>query len=157
MSRSLFSVVFLFCLMISAAQSVGNNVVASDNVKTESKIVNWSIGHIVTAGKHTRTLHVYPGALTPSYYFLYNEVKGDVAISCFPNPAKEYFFLELKTNDFERLRWEVYKLNGEKIKEGSSDSNVIRIDIAGFNSATYYLNVFDQDDKRMSTAKILKK
>lgn len=155
--RHLLSILLVFYALLAGAQTKGAMVVASDNVSKNGKIVNWSIGHLVTSSGKTSTQFIYPGATPAVYYLLYNEAVGALDVKCYPNPAKEFFFLELETNDFEELRWEMYNAKGDKIKVGKSDSNILKIEIATLKAATYYLNVFDQDDKRLSSAKLLKK
>jgi len=155
--RPILSLFIWSCMAVVLGQSAGTAVVAGDNVNKQGKIVNWSIGHLITHSAKTSTAYVYSGALPVQYYFFYDETPGELEVDCYPNPAQEHFFIEIKTNDYEHLRWEMYSSKGEKVLMGKSMSNVFKVNIAQLQAASYYLNVFNQNDERMSTVKLLKK
>ena len=140
---------------LSFAQD-GSITSAGENVSNNKKIVNWSIGHLVTATGNTSTYKVYPSAETPKYHIYYDKNNDGLATKCYPNPARDYFIMELQTNDLEYFKWQLINSKGDKITEGESKYNNIRIDVSNLSSSTYFLMILDKDNNKISSAKLLK-
>lgn len=130
---------------------------AGENTTGNGKIVNWTIGSTVAGTSQTQKHRVYTGNIQPTYDIFYNQEGNKIKLDCFPNPATEYFNLELHTNNYEGMTWVMYNAQGEKIKSGKLESNILEIQINSLSAATYLLNIYDSKNQLVSGAKLLKK
>ena len=146
-------------MVLTTALSFAQNssiTTAGENVSNDKKIVNWSIGHLVTTAGNSSTYKVYSGAETPKYHIYYDKNNDGLVTKCYPNPAKDYFIMELQTNDLDCIKWQLTNSKGDKITEGESNYNNIKIDISSLSASTYFLMILDKNNNKISSAKLLK-
>lgn len=67
-----------------------------------------------------------------------------IDLKIFPNPASEILQIELMQNT--SFQYEVYDVLGNKVREGSSESNFTHIDISSLPKAYYYLKIKEQPE-----------
>lgn len=142
--------------MSSFAQK-GDITSAGENSTQGAKIVNWTIGGTVTGTSQTHKHRVYTGVIQPGYHIFYEEKENKIQLDCFPNPATDFFNLELHTNEYEGMVWFMYNHQGAIVKSGKLTSNVIEILVSDLNATSYLLNIYDANNKLVSGAKLLKK
>lgn len=151
-----FFIIFASITLVLNAQK-GAVTSAGDNNTKNGRVVNWTIGSIVSGSSHTNTKLVSTGDIHPVYHFFYEQEGNQVQLDCFPNPATEYINVELHTNEFDGMVWVLYSVNGETIMSGELESNTFKIPIHNLSAANYLLNIYDTNKQIISGAKLLKK
>lgn len=142
------------CTFSQAQNQVICNAGQTD--KNTSYSVNWSIGNVLTGLSKTHQYIVSEGAPTDVYQIIYPE-NNTLQINCYPNPTiNNHFDLHILSTDIDGLLWEIYTLNGSKVKAGKIFSEITKINIGGLNDKLYILNIIDSNQNIVATSKILK-
>lgn len=77
-------------------------------------------------------------------------------IHVYPNPANNFLIIEIKNEDFERLYFYLYDINGKLLKSEKLETNRTLISIEDLLPATYILRII-QNQEEVETQKIIKK
>lgn len=128
----------------------------AENYKSNNYIVNWTLGNTISENANIKSLNVTQGALFNTYR-LYYEEKTDLKITCFPNPFHSYFFLEIESNTPEQYTWVIVSGNGKRIKKESVQHSLTKIDISQLDAQLYFLYLYDKNNKKAASAKLIKK
>ncbi len=75
-------------------------------------------------------------------------------IKIFPNPIKSNFYILQEEN--HRLRAEIFNAAGMILEKFNINSRQFALDLNGFRAGIYFLRVFDINEKRMITFKLVK-
>lgn len=154
--KRVFTIIALVITLSSFAQK-GVVTSAGENSTTNGKIVNWTIGSTVAGTSKTEKYRVYTGDIQPTYQVFYKQKSNKIELDCFPNPATDFFNLELHTNEFEGLVWKLYNAKGQTIRSDKLKSNKIEIYVNSLSAASYLLNIYDAEGQLVSGAKLIKK
>lgn len=147
------AILFITIYSSAPAQSI---ISGAENNTTSEYIVNWTIGNTITGSATNEQHQVTQGTLFNTYRMYYDE-GANLKINCFPNPFKEYFFLEIKSNTPEQYTWLIISESGKIIKREQAYKSLLKIDISTLNAHLYYLSIQDKKGKIVASAKLLKK
>lgn len=150
--------IFIFFLGMCGVAQAQNQVITSagQTDKNTNYSINWSIGNVLTGLSKTHQYIVYEGAPTDVYKIIYPE-NNTLQINCYPNPTiNNRFDLHILSTDINGLLWEIYTLNGNKVKTGSILNEITNINIGGLSNSLYILNIIDSNQNIVATSKILK-
>jgi hypothetical protein len=88
------------------------------------------------------------------------EVTGiGLAVSAFPNPAKDYLILRAENDNFANLEYHFYDVSGSLIMQKTITANETAIYLVSIEPGVYFLKVsqITPDHKELKTFKIIKK
>jgi hypothetical protein len=84
------------------------------------------------------------------------ELINSIETSVYPNPVTDYFTLKTKNGEFKNLRYQLFDINGTLLLSNKIVGNETSILMSKYISATYILNVIE-NNKIIKTFKIIKK
>ena len=120
--------------------------------------VSYSIGQVAYTTNTGNNGSVAQGVQQP-YEILtvgLNENEPKISLSVFPNPVADNLILQV--NDFEHstLNFQLCDAQGKQISKGQVTSRQTQINTAGLATATYFIHVVNQENKKVQTFKIIK-
>ena len=146
----------LLCVGLAQAQesvnSTGGNAIGSGGT------VAYSVGQVVYTTNTGSNGSVAQGVQQP-YEILtvgINENEPKITLSVFPNPVADNLMLQV--NDFEHstLYFQLCDAQGKQISKGQVTSKQTQINTASLATATYFIHVVNQENKKVQTFKIIK-
>lgn len=85
-----------------------------------------------------------------------NEKILDISIVAFPNPATDNLTLHISDYNSENLIYQLYDIKGKLIEIGGIISKQTQINMNSLPKATYFVNVVNQENKKVQSFKIIK-
>jgi hypothetical protein len=74
----------------------------------------------------------------------------------FPNPTSENLTLQISDYNNETLAFQLYDLQGKLLTSGPVTAQQTQINTASLPAATYFINVVNQENKKVQSFKIIK-
>lgn len=160
-----FIIFFAICVLgeYSFGQSISSQVIASTGDYSESSdySISWTLGEIAI-----ETLESSAYILTQGFHQGYfeitsvdNPLEKNVEIKVYPNPATDYIFVSLESDEVRSAMIELYDLDGRIVLKENWDSpeGPYPIDLSGLTSAQYLLKILTRTGKPLQTFKIIKR
>lgn len=85
-----------------------------------------------------------------------NETALNISLTIFPNPTTENLTLQISNYDNEKLLFQLFDIHGKQLNSGQVTAQQTLINMNGFPSATYFINVVNQENKQVQSFKIIK-
>lgn len=82
-------------------------------------------------------------------------IKNLIGANVYPNPAKNYFFLEWDEAYNEHVIVSVFDITGRKTEQFSSNANQNRVDVSSWNTGMYFYEITNQQGQVLNTGKLL--
>jgi hypothetical protein len=153
-------VVLVLCMLWSGILHAQKSVNASGgDADGNSGSVAYSIGQFTysvdtgLSGKITQGVQHAFEIFTMSN----NNVKLNISLSVFPNPTSDYLFLEIPNYNSEYLNCKIYDMLGKVLSHKEIRASETKISLIGLPAATYFVDVINQENKRLQSFKIIKK
>ncbi|MFN6038760.1 MAG: T9SS type A sorting domain-containing protein [Bacteroidota bacterium] len=146
----------LLCLNLSHAQ-VSFNSSGSDATGSGGN-VTYSIGQVVY-NTHSGINGSSAQGVQQAYEILtlyYNENAKLISLIAFPNPTNDNLVLEIGNNIVEELQYELFDLQGKLIKSEKIVDKKVLVDMINEPSSIYYINIYNQENKKVQSFKIIK-
>jgi hypothetical protein len=84
------------------------------------------------------------------------ETTLNISLTAFPNPTTENLTLQISDYNNEKLAFQLYDLQGKLLTSGLVTAQQTQINTASLPSATYFINVVNQENKKVQSFKIIK-
>ena len=144
-------------------QSVSSSVIATagESVENGSVNVSWTLGEIAV-----ETIEGTNVTLTQGFQQGYFEVvsigdplSNEFELNVYPNPATEFIWIDLKSNEVISSIIEIYNMDGklvynEKWEFGNGPNQIM---INELNASQYILRISDSNGKVLQTFKLIKR
>jgi hypothetical protein len=85
-----------------------------------------------------------------------NESELNISLITFPNPAAENVTLQISEYNNEKLSYQLFDMQGKQLSFGQVTAQQTQIIMNGLPSATYFINVINQESKKFQSYKIIK-
>lgn len=85
-----------------------------------------------------------------------NETALNISPTAFPNPTTENLTLQISNYENEKLLFQLFDIQGKQLSNGQVTAQPTLIDMNGFPSATYFINVLNQENKQVQSFKVIK-
>ena len=85
------------------------------------------------------------------------ETEPNISLSIFPNPTKDNLTLKIGDYNNEKLSFRLYDMLGKLLSNGKIVTQETKIEMTNLPSTTYFVNVINQENKKVQTFKIIKK
>jgi hypothetical protein len=86
-----------------------------------------------------------------------NETELNISLTTFPNPTTENLILNISDYNNEKLSYQLFDMQGKLLSNGQVTAQQTKINMNGLPSATYFINVVNQENKKVQSFKIIKK
>ncbi|MDA3953342.1 MAG: T9SS type A sorting domain-containing protein [Bacteroidales bacterium] len=160
----LFLAVF-FGLYVSG-QSISSYVVASagESVEAGGLNVSWTLGEIAieTLEDDGNTLILTQGF--QQAYFDITSIEdpllsGNFNLKVYPNPASDFVWVELESEEINEAIVELYDLNGKLVYNSKLNITEVRtqISLTNLSSSQYILKISDSSGEVLHTYKLIKR
>ena len=84
------------------------------------------------------------------------ETVGDFSISVFPNPTADKLIVEKNGSTNEKISYQLYDVAGKLLLSEAMVDKQTQINMINLPTATYFINVTNQNNKQIQTFKIIK-
>jgi hypothetical protein len=150
----------LFFSLLSVLKAQTASVATGGNVSGSGGTVSYSIGQVSYISVSGTNGSIIEGVQQPFEISVVTAVKNSEGIklefTVYPNPAADYVKLYIGTDEFQRLHFQLFNMNGLRLLEGKIEDKETEISMKGFSSSTYFLKVLNHR-KEIKTFKIIKK
>jgi hypothetical protein len=85
-----------------------------------------------------------------------NETNLNISLTAFPNPTTENLTLQISDFINEKLFYQLYDLQGKLLTSGQVTAKQTQINTSSLPSATYFINVVNQENIKVQSFKIIK-
>ncbi|MEX1003480.1 MAG: T9SS type A sorting domain-containing protein [Crocinitomicaceae bacterium] len=120
--------------------------------------VAYSIGQVVYTTNTDASGTVSQGVQQPYEIFTVGikETELNISLSVFPNPTANNLTLEISDYNNQKLSYQLFDMQGELLSNGQVTAQQTQISTANLPSATYFINVVNQENKKVQSFKIIK-
>ena len=160
--KSIFlKVIFMLLPALGVANLQAQEVlsVSGSNATGAGGSSSYSVGQLVFSHKAGAAGSVTEGVQQPYEIQVITGLEDarDIALSfsAYPNPTINYLTLKADNVDLSDLRYQLYNLNGQLLKEQAVTSKESTVSFLNYVSAIYYLKVVDKQEV-VKTFKIIK-
>ena len=84
------------------------------------------------------------------------ETKLNISLSIFPNPTADNLTLQISDYNNEKLSYQLFDMQGKQLSNGQITAQQTQIDMTGLPTATYFVNIVNQENKQVQSFKIIK-
>ena len=84
------------------------------------------------------------------------ETELNISLTAFPNPTTENLTLHISDYNNEKLSYQLFDMQGKQLSNGQVTAQQTQININGLPSATYFVNVVNQENQKVQSFKIIK-
>lgn len=74
----------------------------------------------------------------------------------FPNPTADNLTLQISDYNNEKLSYQLFDMQGKLVNNGQVTAKQTQINTSSLPSATYFINVVNQENKQVQSFKIIK-
>jgi len=86
-----------------------------------------------------------------------DEAKGiSLSVTAYPNPTTDYLTLDVKDVEFSNLHFQLYDMQGKLLSNEQVNAEQTQINMYGLPSATYFIHVVNQENKKVQSFKVVK-
>jgi len=80
----------------------------------------------------------------------------DISLTAFPNPTTDNLTLQISDFNNEKLAYQLYDMQGKMLIGGEITAKQTQINTTSLSSATYFINIINQENKNIQSFKIIK-
>lgn len=120
--------------------------------------ISYSVGQVVYTTNTGTSGSVSQGVQQPYKIMTVGigETELNISLSVFPNPTVDNLTLQISGYNNEKLLYQLFDAHGKLLDNGSVTTQKTQINTASLPCATYFLNVVNQENKKVQSFKIIK-
>jgi hypothetical protein len=84
------------------------------------------------------------------------ETEMNISLVVFPNPTTDNLTLEISDYNNEELKYQLYDMQGKLLKAADIVAKETQINMLQFSKATYFINILDEENRKVQSFKIIK-
>ena len=154
-------IVLLFTLLLMAgiAHSQESTNTSGGEATGSGGSVSYSVGQVVyttNSGSSGTVAQGVQHAYEISVVGV-NNTQSNISLNAFPNPATDVLTLQISNYNNEKLMYQLYDLNGKLISSEQIIASLTQINTATLAISTYFIDILNQENKKVQSFKILKK
>jgi hypothetical protein len=157
-SRSL-AMLMTGLLLVGSAQAQESANVSGGDATGSGGTVTYSIGQVV-CNTNTGSSGSLAQGVQHAYEILTLDIKGkelNISLTAFPNPTRGNLTLLISDYNNEKLSYQLFDIQGKQLSIGQVTAQQTKVNMKGLPSATYFINIITQENKRIQSFKIIKK
>ena len=146
----------LFLMSGVFAQESSNS--ASGDASGAGGSVAYSIGQVVYTTNTGSNGSVAQGVQHAYEIFSVGikETALNISLTAFPNPTTENLILQISDYNNEQLSYQIFDVQGKQLSNGQITAPQTQINMNSLPTATYFLNVVNQENINVQSFKIIK-
>ena len=119
---------------------------------------SYSVGQVVYTTNTGSTGSVAQGVQHAYEIFTVGikETELNISLTAFPNPTTENLTLQISDYNNEQLSYQLFDMQGKQLSNGQITAQQTQINMNSLPTATYYVNVVNQKNKKVQSFKIIK-
>jgi hypothetical protein len=120
--------------------------------------VAYSVGQVVYTTNTGSTGSVAQGVQHAYEIFTVGikETALNISLIAFPNPTTENLTLQISDYNNEKLSYQLFDMQGKQLSNGQITAQKTEIYMNSLPAATYFVNVVNQENKKVQSFKIIK-
>ncbi len=145
-------------LWVSLAQAQGSANSSGGNATGSGGSVAYSVGQIIYTTNTGSSGTVAQGVQHAYEIFTVGLKKSELNISltAFPNPTEDNLTLQISENNNEKLNYQLFDMQGKLLSNGEITEQQTIINTGNLPSATYFICIVNQENKKIQSFKIIK-
>lgn len=155
-----YYVFIIWILTVSSLLAQEREVIsaAGDDVMVNQVNMSYTIGETVVALSTSDSMYVTAGFQQSNVLISIPLPIEEIRISAkvFPNPAVDYFYLDIDHQDTNGFVVVMHTTKGEFIRKDNVNDAPLKVSLAGLPTGVYYLTVLGQGNEKLHQFKILK-
>ena len=84
------------------------------------------------------------------------ETALNISLTAFPNPTMDNLTLHISDYNNEKLSYQLFDMQGKQLSNGQIVAQQTQINMNSLPTATYFVNVVNQENKKVQSFKIIK-
>jgi len=80
----------------------------------------------------------------------------DISLTAFPNPTTDNLTLQISDFNNEKLAYQLFDIQGKLLSNGQVTAEQTQINTSRLPPAAYFINVVNQENKKVQSFKIIK-
>ena len=84
------------------------------------------------------------------------EIELSIALIAFPNPTTDNLTLQISDYNKEKLSYQLFDTQGKQISNGQITTQQTQINMNSLPTATYFIDVVNQENQKVQSLKIMK-
>lgn len=84
------------------------------------------------------------------------ETELNISLSVFPNPTTDNLTLQIQDYNNEKLSFQLFDIQGKQLSNGQIVAQQTQINMNNLPTATYFIHVVNQENKKVKSFKIIK-
>jgi hypothetical protein len=85
------------------------------------------------------------------------ETELNISLTAFPNPTTANLTMQIRDYNNKKLSYQLFDMQGKQLSNGQITEQQTQINMNSFPTATYFINVVNQENKQVQSFKIIKK
>jgi hypothetical protein len=85
-----------------------------------------------------------------------NDTTLNISLTAFPNPTTENLTLIISDYNNEKLSYQLFDMQGKQLTNEQITAQQTQIDMSSLPTATYFINIVNQENKKIQSFKIVK-
>lgn len=141
-----------FCQGQESTNTAGGDATGSGGT------VAYSVGQVVYT-TNTGSTGSVAGGVQHAYEIFTVGIKEtalNISLTVFPNPTTENLTLQISDYNNEQLSYQLFDMQGKQLSNGQITAQQTQINMNSFPTATYFINVVNQENKKVQSFKIVK-
>jgi hypothetical protein len=149
----------LFALGLNYSNAQETTIPAGGNASGSGGTVSFSVGQVVYTTNTSSGGSAAQGVQHAYEIFVVgvNDTKQHISLNAYPNPTADVLTLQISNYNNEKLMYQLYDLNGKLISSEQIIAQQTLINTATLAVSAYFIDVFNQENQKMQSFKILKK
>ncbi|PKP19251.1 MAG: hypothetical protein CVU05_11785 [Bacteroidetes bacterium HGW-Bacteroidetes-21] len=147
----------LLILAVIGLQSYAQELISNSGDYQANSLISlsWSLGEMNVESISSGNLMLTQGFHQPSYTItrIENGIHHVAQVQVYPNPVATSMYIVSPQNNSNYV---ISDIQGNIIKQGSINIGTNKIDVSGFSSSMYFLNITSSDNKVFEKFRIVK-
>lgn len=154
--KRLFLVILLILGTIVTGQT-SINTLGNDATGSGGNVA-YSIGQVVFTTHNSISGSISQGVqhAFEIYTLGIQEAEINISLKVYPNPTVNNLTLQIDNYNNEQLSYQLFDLQGRLLSSGQVTERQTQINTSGLASSAYFINVLNEQQKRVQTFKIIK-
>jgi hypothetical protein len=146
----------LLCSSFAQAQEIANS--SGGDATGSGGNVAYSIGQVVYTTNTGSNGSVAQGVQHAYEIFTVGikETELNISLTAFPNPTTANLTLQISNYNNEKLSYQLFDMQVKQLSNGQVTAQQTQINMNSLPTATYFINVLNQENKIIQSFKIMK-
>jgi hypothetical protein len=145
-------------LLAGLAQAQESTNASGGDATGSGGTVAYSIGQVVYTTNAESNGSVAQGVQHAYEIFTLGikETELNISLTAFPNPTTDNLTLQVSDYNNEKLSYQLFDMQGKQLSNGQITAQQTQINMTSLPTATYFINVVNQENKQVQSFKIIK-